>query len=908
MHIEDTDLFLIEDTRGDSFKIAALKFKQNLAANAFNNYKLLVNKPDYTSRFVYAQNMQASVAPTDYMLVERAGVSYKVTGDHIIDYFPSVPAGAAGAIVDVGNITIDGAWEASNVFPNSSVPRSVTYGGGKFLTTCMSSVSFHSSDGINWTFSEILPTGNTFEATAYGDGKFVTVSSEANGIGRYSTDGAVTWSDCTGVKNYSYRGMTYGNGLFVAVHQNINERPSISTDGIAWTEAISNNSGKMNAVTYGNGLYVAVGQDNCLMTSSDGNTWTSTTNQLPQGDWKGIAYGAGKWVTVNNVSQVAYSDDNTNTWQTVPNVPNGSYRDVVYANGLFVAASAGGSNSIAYSENGVNWFSGDDTDLNSWASITYGGDKFVAISQSSSPGYALYSLTGTGEEAYSSELTLASDTNLDLFTVGDAISMVDSDGDVASYTPVTSAITNVVTETEASFTTTSTNTPELALDGDYTTFGYSSNQNNMTFSNTTVKPGESFWAYIGKKSTDSFSYTLSTTDGNKSFNPGSGGTNIYLIYTNKTSSNVTINSAQANRSGGPVYVSAYAITPPNFYTVDPILEADGNDILGPYTIFKIVPTRTLTFTSPNQDLKFFNPGDVVQEIPGYITPTADRLAESESYTYAYNGNNMTQPCNYAAFFDGDYNTGGIMTAKNNRQTFRVACVMSQPEFVDDDIWTKKPVMQNIRYRYAYARFVMPDGSTQEVRGGESATGPAGETGGAGWFVIRNRPSDFIDLCFIEFTNEQTGSVVNLPFYGWAIGTRGITLDPYSLLPVSVVSTDTAANTMTVDGGTWSNGEVVNTPAKSGIGNFAGNTGAVVDVTNSNQKWISNDNRLGEQFFIKSASTRTGLAIIRAKAASLASTFNLTTTYNTGDVVLYDDCYWVRDNGSWLKISEPTTTY
>jgi len=101
MPIQDTDLLLIEDTSGASKKIEASKLKANLAANTYNNYKLLVNKPDYSSGFVYAQNMQASVAPTDYMLIERAGVSYKVTGQQIIDYFPSVPAGAAGPIIDV---------------------------------------------------------------------------------------------------------------------------------------------------------------------------------------------------------------------------------------------------------------------------------------------------------------------------------------------------------------------------------------------------------------------------------------------------------------------------------------------------------------------------------------------------------------------------------------------------------------------------------------------------------------------------------------------------------------------------------------------------------------------------------------------------------------------------------------
>jgi len=105
MPIQDSDLFLIEDTSGASKKIAASKLKANLAANTYNNYKLLVNKPDYSSRFVYAQNMQASVGLTDYMLIERTGVSYKVTGQQIIDYFPSVPAGAAGPITDVENTT-----------------------------------------------------------------------------------------------------------------------------------------------------------------------------------------------------------------------------------------------------------------------------------------------------------------------------------------------------------------------------------------------------------------------------------------------------------------------------------------------------------------------------------------------------------------------------------------------------------------------------------------------------------------------------------------------------------------------------------------------------------------------------------------------------------------------------------
>ena len=62
MPIQDSDLFLINiNSNAQSFKITASKLKESLATDFYNNYKLLVNKPDYTSRYVYTQNMQGSV-------------------------------------------------------------------------------------------------------------------------------------------------------------------------------------------------------------------------------------------------------------------------------------------------------------------------------------------------------------------------------------------------------------------------------------------------------------------------------------------------------------------------------------------------------------------------------------------------------------------------------------------------------------------------------------------------------------------------------------------------------------------------------------------------------------------------------------------------------------------------------
>ena len=120
--------------------------------------------------------------------------------------------------------------------------------------------------------------------------------------------------------------------------------------------------------------------------------------------------------------------------------------------------------------------------------------------------------------------------------------------------------------------------------------------------------------------------------------------------------------------------------------------------------------------------------------------------------------------------------------------------------------------------------------------------------------------------------------------------------------VEVVDVNLSANTLVVDGGTWSNGEVVTAPEKSGTGNFAGNTGAVVDVSNSNQQWIDNTNRLSEEFFIKAASTRTGLAILRQQAIKLAAKVVASMdAIKDGDYAIVDGNYWFRDEDNLINL-------
>ena len=85
-----------------------------------------------------------------------------------------------------------------------------------------------------------------------------------------SPDG-ITWTIQASAADNSWTGLTYGNGLFVAVaYSGLGNRVMTSPDGITWTSRTSAADNAWFSVTYGNGLFVAVansGIGNRVMTS-----------------------------------------------------------------------------------------------------------------------------------------------------------------------------------------------------------------------------------------------------------------------------------------------------------------------------------------------------------------------------------------------------------------------------------------------------------------------------------------------------------------------------------------------------------------------------------------------------------------------------------------------------------------
>ena len=108
-------------------------------------------------------------------------------------------------------------------------------------------------------------------------------------------------------------------------------------------------------------------------------TWNTTTLPAANANRWVVAYGEGRFVAVSGASYgsqtAAYSDDGI-TWTQTLMPSSSNWISIAYGNGRFIATT--NSTPAAYSDDGANWTAFDMPLSNSWL-VTYGDNKFVAI-------------------------------------------------------------------------------------------------------------------------------------------------------------------------------------------------------------------------------------------------------------------------------------------------------------------------------------------------------------------------------------------------------------------------------------------------------------------------------------------------------------------------------------------------
>jgi hypothetical protein len=269
-----------------------------------------------------------------------------------------------------------------------SLWRQIIYAGGQFIAVGWAGGQFimTSPDGINWTAATLTPT--PLISVGYGNGRYV--ASGPSGYVLYSADGA-SWTRqqlLLGAGAF-FNGVAYGNGTFVIVGYDAITLVSYvytTPDGILLSPQLAQ-SGKWNSVAYGNNIFVAVGEAGAIMTSPDGLSWTLQTSPNLN-DWFRIRFLNNMFIAVSTSSgggdSIITSSDGV-TWTSYA-FSNGAY-DIAYSGGSYVIV---GSATISTSTDLITWTQRYFSLGNSWNSVVYGANKFVAVDGDSSSPYVAY--------------------------------------------------------------------------------------------------------------------------------------------------------------------------------------------------------------------------------------------------------------------------------------------------------------------------------------------------------------------------------------------------------------------------------------------------------------------------------------------------------------------------------------
>lgn len=269
-----------------------------------------------------------------------------------------------------------------------------TYGNGQFVLRCSNvepeeySIVIASKDGINW--EETLNMQNASSvfllSLTFGNNLFV-VSAEESGTIFTSSDGK-NWT-----KQYSgFNGMlsttVWCDGAFVAVpHYEIGTF-FYSSDGIKWeehkAEVIGNDYLRINEIIRGNGTFVAVGEEGIIASSPDAKAWQFRNSPIYYSDnITSIIYANGLFCAVghsNWSSSVIWTSPDGISWTRTESQVGRILECVTYGNDRFVAVSGGASGGpVITSRNGIDWTVTDSGFAATLNAVCYGDNQFVAV-------------------------------------------------------------------------------------------------------------------------------------------------------------------------------------------------------------------------------------------------------------------------------------------------------------------------------------------------------------------------------------------------------------------------------------------------------------------------------------------------------------------------------------------------
>lgn len=316
-----------------------------------------------------------------------------------------------GGSVQASSITVK---NTISVGPSTNIwlATGVVGTGGNAVSTIAKS-----SDGYNWT-PAVTGTSPFFQGSTHAiayNGKSWVAGGYNGQAGTYQFSSiarsfdtsnwtAATQSPFTNGINT----VAWGNNKWAAGGQGQTPQSSIATslDGLSWTVASQNPIQSTLQVSWNGSYWLAGGRSATAIStigySTDGSTWTSISTGTMDKYCSALAWNGSYWVagglggtvgTTNQFSSLARSYDGLN-WTSATQSPfyQGGVDSVAWNGNLWVAAGVGqttagvaaAQSSLAYSSDGLNWFSAQQSPFfqGSSISVAWNGSYWVAVGRS----------------------------------------------------------------------------------------------------------------------------------------------------------------------------------------------------------------------------------------------------------------------------------------------------------------------------------------------------------------------------------------------------------------------------------------------------------------------------------------------------------------------------------------------
>jgi hypothetical protein len=287
------------------------------------------------------------------------------------------------AVGNAGTIQAGVAWLPQNSGTSQSL-KSAAYGLGQFVSAGGATI-VTSSNGVNW-LTRYLNANATLNGVTFGSNGFVAVGQF--GMILTSTNGN-TWANHGIPTTNDLYAVAYGNGVYVAIgaffynpggsgfYKATTYR---SVDGINWTGPnLPPIPAGFTGITFETNMFVAVAWNGNIVSSPDGQTWTSRASGVSY-DLLSVAYGNGRFTAVGQTvglnTQVTTSPDGTN-WVAhnyVGLAPK--YTGVVYGDLGFISISP---SRVSSSSDGTSWAGRGLDDTLFMRSVTFGNGTYLLV-------------------------------------------------------------------------------------------------------------------------------------------------------------------------------------------------------------------------------------------------------------------------------------------------------------------------------------------------------------------------------------------------------------------------------------------------------------------------------------------------------------------------------------------------